>query len=380
MLILNKVLFICTDWWQLAGSSLSLLNLLDAVKHKVYPIVLIPYEGEAAKEFRSRGYEVLVCPFFFLWEKKPNPRTLLCNPLKARAWRYWHLDRRCARYVAEKLESWDVQIVHSNSTITTVGVKVAKHLHAKHVWHIREFLDLDFHINVYRGRVRLKKIIDKADMRICISNAIAKHWDFCSETMIIPDAVHKSSDVVYNPKKNKYFLFCATSLSDNKGANTAVKAFAKSEVWKDDYKLVLIGNCSDEYRIKLLQITDSLGAPNDILQFVGFQKDVRTYFEKATAFLMCSEYEGLGRVSVEAMFYGCLVIGRNSGGTVDFIHNSETGYLFDTVEECADLIKEVILKNNEPVIKKAQELVLETFTEEVYGERILNIYEKVLNA
>lgn len=34
---------------------------------------------------------------------------------------------------------------------------------------------------------------------------------------------------------------------------------------------------------------------------------------------MTSVNEGLGRVTIEAMFYGCLVVARHTGGTLEFL-------------------------------------------------------------
>lgn len=99
---------------------------------------------------------------------------------------------------------------------------------------------------------------------------------------------------------------------------------------------------------------------------------------KAEAFLMCSENEGLGRVSVEAMFYGCLVIGRNSGGTKDFILNNETGLLFNDMNECVIAMKKAVSDNNETIIQNAQLFAQNNFSIEKYGEKILHIYNKVL--
>ncbi len=69
---------------------------------------------------------------------------------------------------------------------------------------------------------------------------------------------------------------------------------------------------------------------------------------RAIAFLMCSENEGLGRVSIEAMFYGCLVIGRNSGGTKDFVFDGKTGLLFNDMDGCVSAMQ----KQPKLIIKK----------------------------
>ena len=42
---------------------------------------------------------------------------------------------------------------------------------------------------------------------------------------------------------------------------------------------------------------------------------------KALALFVPSSFEGFGFITVEAMFCGCLVIGRNTGGTKEQFDN-----------------------------------------------------------
>ncbi len=78
------------------------------------------------------------------------------------------------------------------------------------------------------------------------------------------------------------------------------------------------------------------------------------------------------------MFYGCPVIARHSGGTLDFMTDQKTGCFFNTTEECADLM--VKLSENTPmnIIDNAHDLARNSFSEESYGKEIMKIYRKVL--
>ena len=112
---------------------------------------------------------------------------------------------------------------------------------------------------------------------------------------------------------------------------------------------------------------------------LGYSKDVKEHMQNATAFLMCSENEGLGRVTVESMFYGCLVIGKSSGGTKEIVKDGVTGYLFDDEAECASLMRKCAEKDNTAIIRKAQEYACSTFSQEDYGNKIQSVYDKVLH-
>ena len=100
----------------------------------------------------------------------------------------------------------------------------------------------------------------------------------------------------------------------------------------------------------------------------------------ATAFLQCSLIEGLGRTVIEAMFYGCPVIARNNGGTVDFVSDGKNGFLFDTEEDCIEKIKYVVSNDVSSIIHKAQETAKEGFAIEDYGMKLEKIYNAVLES
>lgn len=371
------VLYVCSDWYMIAGSSKSLMDLIDSVRAKVYPIVLLPQDGVVREKFQSMGVETIVRPFFYLWDKPKRLKTIIHHPSKSTLFHYLVDNRRCAKFVKKRLQGRHIDFVHSNSSITTVGFDIAKALNTKHIWHIRECLDLDFGITPYIGFNRLRKTINQADARIVISNAVAKHWHLIEiNTFTVWDAVgcEKCSRQEVKP----FFLFCAAILTDKKGAACAVRSFVDSKVADDGYTLKLIGRCSEEYRGYLNSLA---GDYQNAIEYEGCQSDVSQYFASATGFLMCSKFEGLGRVTVEAMYQGCPVIARNSGGTTDFVINGETGYLFDSDEECAELIKYVAEGHDvSKVVENAREMVNHNFSTDVYGEKIIKIYNLVINS
>lgn len=118
---------------------------------------------------------------------------------------------------------------------------------------------------------------------------------------------------------------------------------------------------------------------SDSVEFLGRSDKVKEYMSRATAFLMCSENEGLGRVSIEAMFYGCLVIGRNSGGTKDFVFDNKTGLLYNDIAGCVDGMQKATENDHKDIIRYAQQFVQENFSIENYGGKILDVYGKVLD-
>ena len=97
--------------------------------------------------------------------------------------------------------------------------------------------------------------------------------------------------------------------------------------------------------------------------------------------LVCSRMEAFGRVTAEAMMAGKIVIGSNSGGTLEMIGpNEERGYLyqFDHPEELADKIQYALMNEREVLEKEktAQRFILELTDMEKYIEKLMQIYRK----
>lgn len=368
------VLFVCSDWYEPGGQVFSLINLIHSVNKDVTPIVLLPKSGKVKEIFDEQNIETIVYPFFLLWEKSKPLKTVIHHPQRSTLYRSLVLNRRCAHYIKTKLKNRQVDIVHTNTSVITVGHFIAKVLRAKHIWHIRESLTM-LGISPYGGMARLRKKIDQADGRIAISNAIFKHWQLPQDnTFVLHDAIIPSLPTLDETNHQKQILFCAAELNDFKGTPMAVEAFCKAHL--DEYHLILAGSCSECYQNKLLSLASAYGK-SDKLRFVGYQNNLEPFYRSSSLFMMCSKYEGLGRVTLEAMAYGCPVIALASGGTTDFIHNKETGWLFNTVDECAELLQYIINSDNSSVIQSARELIASEYTESVYGQQIINLYNSL---
>lgn len=369
-----NVLYICTDWYSIGGSTGSLVNLISATRNTVSPIVLIHQHGEVEDYIQKLGIETIVSPFFFLWEKPKRLFTALHHPLRTAFYRRLTMNKKCCEDVVRQLNGRTIGIVHSNTSVSDIGVSLAKQLDAKHVWHVRESLSM-LDIYPYGGEKRLHNLINKADARIIISNALADRWRLIDEnTYIVHDAVFKKMPALCDTPRKRMVLFCAAQINDFKGAPMAVEAFCQAGL--EGYRLVFAGNCDNGYQKRLMDIAHKYGK-EEAIEFVGYKSDLEPLFRLASAFLMCSRFEGLGRVTVEAMAYGCPVVARAEGGTTDFIKHGETGYLFNDMAECVEALKLAVLHDSE-IVRAAYNLVSVEFTEIIYGTCITDIYKRCL--
>ena len=375
-----SVLYVCPEV-NFVGASKSLYNMIEALRDYVRPIVLFSMKGEVYDYFVENDIRCIVVPFFYLWEKPKRLITILHHPSKSQFYRYWKIDRDCAVTVKNILGDTRIDIVHSNTTIATVGVDLARVLHAKHVWHVREYLDLDYGIDVFRGRKRLRKLINSAHARIVITNSVLQHWKLTTKsTHVIYNAVRHKYEMSQELEKEKYFLFASADLSETKGTSFAIRSFARSGLKNQGYKLKILGRCDEEYKYTLDKLITDFQL-NGVIELLGYQTNVKEFYTRATAYLMTSKYEAMGRVTVDAMFYGCPVIARATGGSAEIIQHGYNGYMFMNENECAFWMNQII-SNEEQIqqmIENAFREANENFSVEKYGEKIMKVYQLILD-
>lgn len=365
------------------GATYSLMDLIKSVREYIHPIVMVREEGCVYDYFKENNVECIVCDFkedlvgkpVKLYQYIKYALKYIPNQLT-----YYLQNRKCVETIAQILKGRTVDIVHINNTVSSVGYDIAKIINAKSVWHLRGFMDLDFGWMPLRGWNKYKNTLKQTDAIIGITETVLKHYVSLEDenTYAIFDGVRSKNDTSLLLPKEKYFLFCAGFLTEQKGCSFAISAFAKSGLAAKGYKLKIIGEAHPKYMSQLNQIMVNTSM-SDSIEFLGRSDRVKEYMTLATAFLMCSQNEGLGRVSIEAMFYGCLVIGRNSGGTKDFVFDGSTGLLFNDMNGCVSAMEKATETDHRDIILNAQHFAQENFSVENYGKEILEVYGKILN-
>lgn len=377
-----RVLYICTDA-KLGGSTQSLWQMIESIKDNIDPIVLLPAKEESYDFFTKHGIICIVHPFPYIVSAPPSWaywKNVFLHPWRLRCIKRMRGNISTAIAVRRVLNGEKIDIIHSNTTLSTIGIILSKILRAKHIWHVREFMDLDFQMYIEGGLNRLNKIINNADARIVISNAVKERRKLRNKnTYVLLNPIRKKGEICYESNKDKVILFVAYRVTKLKGVEVAISAFANSKEWERGFKLKIVGNIDADYKNKLLNIIRELNILPYVV-FVNATNDIKSYFKTASAYIMSSEFEALGRVTAEAMFFGCPVIAKATGGTLDLIKHGETGYLFKTINECSQLLRKVCEEDQKSLVLCAQNFAINNLSQEVYGPKILEIYNKTIQS
>lgn len=331
----------------------------------------------------------------FYWDTS-NPKTITgikslayaaLHPFRMQKAKKARQEAKRARNTAkEKLEEiirdYHPDIVHTTVGEIGIGYEVCQKLGVRHVWHLREYQDKDFGWHIYPTKEKFCERLRKSDAVITITDGIRSYFNLadCPHAVTIYNGIYNHDDVCLDFPKEKYFL-SASRIVEAKGIMDVVKAFSLFHQSYPDYKLLLAG-MGDEAYINAIKASAEYLSCSDNIEFLGHRSDVGSLMQKATALLVGSYNEGFGRMTAEAMFRGCIAIGRNAAGTKEIINQTD-GFLFDNVEELADEMRRVADMTQEEyrkVAAHAQGLAANLFSNENYFQSVMEVYQKVLEA
>lgn len=336
-----KILYI-VHTCQMHGATIALLNLLDGVmKCGVIPYLICPNDSDILlSELTKRGIQYSSCTYY----------TNTYPPIKSFRSYFSFIFRlfkllRCNLIAQNEIEKvvdlFHPDIIHTNVGVIDLGFKVSLKKAIPHVWHLREYQKADFNLN-YIPSLRFFRTQVSHSNVISISSDIAKYFNITTNGVTLFDGVFYEKDVRYLSNKEKYFLFVGR-LEDSKGIKSLIDVFMTFCKFNTDYKLLIAGDGSKEYKKSLDQFV-SKSIYRDRIVFLGFRKDRYDLMSKATALIVPSRCEGFGFITVEGIVNGCLVIGRNSGGTREILYNAvgdDYGFLFDDEKELLDIMLDV---------------------------------------
>lgn len=363
----------------MGGATHSALTLIKRIRQMgIDVIVIVPNEDASfEKHLNNIGVNVYVVGLCF----KAYP--FCTHTIEYLKWPFCIVRTLFKNYMSRKkleiiIKQEHVDIVHTNVGPIVCGYEVCKKLGVPHVWHIREYGDKDFNIKMIPTKNKFRSWL-KQSYTIFITNDLMKYncLNGYENAYVIYNGVRKKSDIHNVFPKDKYFL-CASRISIEKGFDQIIRVFSVFCEKNPGFRLKIIGLSSDNYIKKLLSLSVKLKVANAI-DFEGYKNNVSEYMTHATALLVGSPFEGFGRMTAEAAFAGCLVVGKNTAGTKE-IMDIIGGYPFLTDEEMLDAMVTVSNLKEEDYRKKAlyaQQKAVHFFSEESYVEKVMSVYKSI---
>ncbi len=379
-----KILYIINGVSLSEGSTKSFISMLTQIQTYGCEVAVVTPQRKGIYEWlKQNNIQTFALHYYFNTKISGNFYTILKSTIK-KCFNYYSAVR-----LKEICEKWKPDIVHSNSSVNDIGYLAAKWLRIPHVWHIREYGDRDFGLNILHLDERLREPLNYS---ITITKDIAKHKgliDLPSNRVIYNGIISKSGNLPETIKDN-YFLY-AGRIEPTKGIEDCINAFIQfKENTKSNVILKVAGTCPKAYTTLKSKLTKKLNEHNlsDAVEWLGVRKDIGLLMSHALATIVPSHFEGFGRVMPEAQTQRCLIIGRNTGGTKEQFDNGleftgkEIGIRFETVNELAQCFANVLVMSSSDISEITENAfctVNNLYTIEENGRRVFNFYNEILN-
>lgn len=357
----------------LTGANQSLLDLIDSLDRKYFhPYVILGKNGPLVEELNRRN----ICYKVFYYSSDISEKQFYKNIIKKLKSQI-ALNKIMEFLIAEKID-----IVHNNTLLSWVGMEAAKRCGIPYICHVRELVWEDHKIILLHEK-RQYDLMKEAVKSIFISKFVESKFVSMyglNNFTTIMDGFHveryyADHKPILQSKTVKLLL--AGRIAPGKGQLEAIKAV--EQLNKNDsylFELSIVGSIGDwNYYRELKKYVEEHSLEN--IKFIDFT-DLKKLRSECDIALICSCAEALGRVTVESMLSGCLVIGANAGATLEIIEDKKTGLLYKSGDSC-DLAKKILFAcENAPLMNeisnRARKWAKDNFDHKKYSESISYIY------
>lgn len=372
------ILFMASDNNPSSGAFLSMSDLnVELNKAGISTMVVLPCYGNGEN---------------ILWKKK-----IAYTYVKSEDWcirvennnieeKYQKLEinEKAINQIQGIIQKYHVRIVHNNTVYTYVGAIAAQKEGKPVVWHIRE--DIKVQGMKFCNEDDAAKLINQSDCIITISHFMKNCYKGFnqSKVKVIYDGLDRNRFYCERNilAKSEIEIVMCGAITRYKGQHQLIEAlgYIRKEL-RDHMHISFIGNGNAGYLYFLKEESRNLGIELQI-SFMGRIDNVQDFYKKSDIAVVCSSEEPFGRVTVEGMLSGCLVIGSNSGATPELIKDGITGMLYEqgnskSLAEC--IIKAIEdSEKAKKIAKQGQKYAYEIYSKENNAKGIVKVYQKIL--
>ena len=374
-----KTLFV-TNYRELYGANNSLLQLmLELRTYGVSPTVLLP------------GGKILPGNDLTL---ELDRNDIPYVETRIRLDKHWDWKKTLANYFLalhyrkdayKAIEGLDFDLIHSNSSTMSVGAYLAKKLGKPHVWHMREFGDLDYGMRTPFGKWYQKVIYGGSNTFIAISEQIKKHYSEYignQDIRLIYNGI-KPSPIRPDKIHDRVEICIVGLLRKEKGQMQLIEAADKLVNTRDiqNFHITVVGSGDSSYEDMMKQYVERHGLP-EFVTFAGRRNDVPEILTKMDIGVMASSHEAFGRVTVEYMMAGLAVVASDGGANKEIITDGTTGLIYHNgnVDELTDRLATLItdLPIRKRLSKNGQETALRRFSSKANSDAVFSLYKEIL--
>ena len=391
-----RILLFSHDGGGHGGASKSFLTVLKGLKSLGYQLmVIIPKQGslQGVLEELDIPYKIIYYPWWFHPKKYHTPNFLskfkayFLIPIWLPFYSLYHYMLSLIK-VRRIIKKFQPDLLYSNTSATPYGFLVSYFYKKKHIWHVREFIEEGLRAKLVFGRFITHRIIKNNTFNIYLCKALAKKYlsSTGNDYEIIPNAVYTAEELLEKKKFIKLRenitqpirLLSIGRISVEKRHDVCIRALASLKQLSIKANLKIVGNGKNSFYRSL---AGDLGV-NDNVEFPGKVTNIEDYYLSNDILILASDKEAFGRVLIESMAYGTIVIARSSGGVTDIIKDGKNGFLFIEEDEIIHIIKHILTLNLDElreIREQAYKDCFQKYTTEKLYENMDSVFKKLYN-
>ena len=375
-----NIMYIFNDT-ALGGAAQSLLDMLKEIKKEVNPVVVMRKGSKIKEHFDALKIPCYELQFFTDYE-------IIGNVTREKKEEDFKYSYEAALQLIPILEKEKIQLIHINSSTSYFAAIAALMTGVPYVWHIRELMEEQFGCEFINNDLK-QNLYHQADQLIAISDYVQQIY--FEKYSVNTRKIYNGIDIekykinideninfknvflvaaMITPEKGQWDAICATEILIEKGYS--------------DVQLIIAGARGGTYVWALNKYINSRNLDKNI-KILPFQNDLSELHRQASYAITCSQNEALGRVTIEAMLGGNIVIGAKSGGTIEIIGEEEDrGFLYElhNSESLADAMIRAMKCSQEikkQMLKRAQTYAEDTFNTKQYCMKLLDVYSEIIS-
>lgn len=366
-----------------------MLMLQQLMQQGVTPTVILPNRDGIFLELQRMGVHVLITNYRDATYSYLNTRMDYLKFIPRTIARII-LNRRAVRYLTESVKNTNPTIIHSNVSVLGIGFSLSRRLNVPHIYHIREFADLDFNMHYFPSKASfLRRLNAPLSYSISITKVVEQyhHQNGRPTSRVIYNGISYRQHEMPHLPKQPFFLF-AGRIEPAKGLDHLLAAYARYVHLSPQtiMPLKVAGRVHDKIFSKNIDQFIQQQSIHSWVKFVGEQSNLSSLMQQATAIIVPSPNEAFGRVLAEAMFNGCLCIALNTAGTREQMDNGkqtqgdEIALRYDTEDDLIRLLIEV--SSHKPdhynaYRQRAFKTVNQLYTIEQNAKNVLMFYQSI---
>ena len=389
-IVIMRILYILHSTLPTSGATKAILGLVALLETMgVKPIFIVPNTDGIYQVLKKRDWEV----YAVLFKMSIYPPTagikakLLFIP---KVICRFGINVRALMKIRKLVIVNQPDIIHTNTSVVSLGRIVARWTHTPHIQHIREYGDHNFGISYLPSWQSIHKAFKRENTcNICITKAIRAHHELADakNARIVYDGVHQPMKSMPLIHKEPYWLY-AGRIEYGKGLDILLEAYADYvNSVETPLPLHVAGDVADTVYYESIQQFIDMHQLNNKVVFLGNITEIEQLMQKAKALIIPSRSEGFGFCMVEAMFNGCLCLGLYSSGTKEQMENGiertghEIALPFTNTKELTTLLIKVHRCNDsvwDNMLKAAFETVNSLYTFDNTATAVTSIYKEIM--